>query len=198
MSTVASTSARRRQRSTRVVVAVGLLALAAVVVAASFATGSLVLRGLAAVTGLVLGAAATRITHSELVQTRRDWASDRAEQARAYQVLDQRRTSEHLAYVEETAAEARRREEALREVESALVRAERKAAEATRKFSAEARRAELAEDESLRLGRQLEESEQRAAEAIVHLAELEQEADVLRAELAAWQSLRAEQARQHA
>lgn len=195
---MASTTARRRQRSTRVVVAVGLLAQAAVVVAASFATGSLVLRGLAAVTGLVLGAAATRITHSELVQTRRDWASDRAEQARAYQVLDQRRTSEHLAYVEETAAEARRREEALREVESALVRAERKAAEATRKFSAEARRAELAEDESLRLGRQLEESEQRAAEAIVHLAELEQEADVLRAELAAWQSLRAEQARQHA
>lgn len=195
---MASTTARRRQRSTRVVVAVGLLALAAVVVAASFATGSLVLRGLAAVTGLVLGAAATRITHSELVQTRRDWASDRAEQARAYQVLDQRRTSEHLAYVEETAAEARRREEALREVESALVRAERKAAEATRKFSAEARRAELAEDESLRLGRQLEDSEQRAAEAIVHLAELEQEADVLRAELAAWQSLRAEQARQHA
>lgn len=195
---MASTTARRRQRSTRVVVAVGLLALAAVVVAASFATGSLVLRGLAAVTGLVLGAAATRITHSELVQTRRDWASDRAEQARAYQVLDQRRTSEHLAYVEETAAEGRRREEAMREVESALVRAERKAAEATRKFSAEARRAELAEDESLRLGRQLEESEQRAAEAIVHLAELEQEADVLRAELAAWQSLRAEQARQHA
>lgn len=178
--------------------AVGLLALAAVLVAASFATGSLLLRGLAGLIALVFGVAATKITHSELAQTRRDWASDRAQQARDYQVLDQRRTSEHLAYVAATAAEARQREEALRQMESALVRAERKAAEATRKFSAEARRAELAEDETLRLGRQLEESEQRAAEAIVHLAELEQEADVLRAELAAWQSLRTEQARQHA
>jgi chromosome segregation ATPase len=81
-----------------------------------------------------------------------------------------------------------RREAALREIEEALVSAQHRAAEATRKRNAEARRADLAEQEGVDLSRRLEDAEERAAEAIVHLAELEQEVDVLRSELAAWQT----------
>src|SRR6478672_8641505 len=73
--------ARRRQRSVRLTLAVALLVLAALL-------------------GVVLGAAATRITHSELMETRREAARDRAEQAQAYRDLTVARTAEHAAYAE--------------------------------------------------------------------------------------------------
>ena len=56
-------------------------------------------RRTAAVLGVALGAAATRITHSELMQARRDASRDRAEQAQAYRELTDERTTEHAAYV---------------------------------------------------------------------------------------------------
>ena len=192
---MASSSARRRQRSTRLTVAVVLLVLAGLLVAGALIAASFVLTALAAVAALVLGGAATRITHSELMQTRQDWARDRAEQAQEYRALDEKRTTEHRQYVTGLRGEAERRERAIAELEAALVQAQHRSAEATRKFNAEARRAELAEAEGVRLGSEVEAAEQRAAEAIVHLAELEQEVDVLRAELAAWQ---AQPLRQHA
>jgi hypothetical protein len=51
-----------------------------------------------------------------------------------------------------------------------------------RRLGTEARRAETAEAESTRLAAALDESEERGAEAIVRVAELEQESDVLRDE----------------
>ena len=57
-----------------------------------------------------------------------------------------------------------------------------RAAEAMRKVNAEARRADEAEAEGSRLAVALEESEERAAEAIVRVSELEEENDVLRTE----------------
>ena len=51
-----------------------------------------------------------------------------------------------------------------------------------RKVNGEARRADDAEAEGIRLAVALDESEERAAEAIVRVAELEQENDVLRSE----------------
>jgi hypothetical protein len=54
-----------------------------------------------------------------------------------------------------------------------------------RKVNHEARRADHAEAEGRRLTQALDESEERAAEAIVRVAELEQDNDVLRAEIAA-------------
>ena len=78
----------------------------------------------------------------------------------------------------------------------ALTTAQKRAAEATRKMNTEARRADVAEPEGRELTARLDESaEERAAEAIVRVAELEAELDVLRAELAAWQ---ATPARRHA
>ena len=86
-------------------------------------------------------------------------------------------------------------EAAIHELEVALTSAQKRAAEATRKRNSEARRADLAEREGRETTEQLEAAEARAAEAIVRVAELEQEIDVLKAEVLAWQSA---PARRHA
>jgi chromosome segregation ATPase len=185
---MSSPKARRRQRSTRLTVAVVLVMTAAALVLGALVSRSSVAVAVAAVAAVVLGAAATRITHSELMQSRRDAARDRAEQAQAYRTLAAARAEENATHVASLEGQIGRREAALRELEEALVSAQHRAAEATRKRNAEARRADLAEQEGVDLSRRLEDAEERAAEAIVHLAELEQEVDVLRSELAAWQT----------
>lgn len=185
---MSSPTARRRQRSTRLTVAVCLLTCAAVLVTVAFLGGSAWFQAVAAVSSVVLGAAATRITHSELLQSRRDAARDCAEQAQAYRELTEQRTTEHLAFSRAMQTRADQQELALDELESALGEAQRRAAEASRTFNAEARRAELAEQEGHAIGVRLEEAEERAAEAAVRASELEQELAVLRAELQAWES----------
>jgi len=167
---------------------VSLLTLAAVLVTAAFLGDSTWLQALAAVASVVLGAAATRITYSELLQTRRDAARDRADQARDYRALTEQRTAEHAEFSARMTARVERQEHALSELETALSAAQKRAAEATLKFNAEARRAELAEQEGRATTARLDEAEERAAEAVLRVAELEQEVDVLRAEIAAWQA----------
>ena len=68
----------------RVTVAVGLLLLAALEVTGAALSGSWLVVTCAAGLGVLLGAVATRITHSELVDSRRAAAVDRADQAKAY------------------------------------------------------------------------------------------------------------------
>ncbi|HEY0952129.1 MAG TPA: hypothetical protein VGD85_18170, partial [Nocardioides sp.] len=117
-------ASRRRQRSTRLTVAAVLLSLAALLVTAAVASGSLLVVSLAAVLAVVLGAAATRITHAELVATRRDAARDRAEQAQAYRALTEARTAENAAFAETMRTKVARQEEAIRELEGALTAAQ--------------------------------------------------------------------------
>lgn len=197
----ASRSGRRRQRSTRLTVAAVLLVAAALAVGAAVASGSMPLVASAAVVAVLLGAAATRITHSELVATRRDAARDRAEQAQAYRDLTVARSEENAAFVATMRERADRQEAAVHELEDALTAAQHRAAEAARKLNAEARRADAAERATQDVSARLTAAEQRAAEAIVRVAELEQELDVVRAELTvvtqAWHDAEAAQ-RRHA
>ncbi|WP_114424454.1 hypothetical protein [Nocardioides houyundeii] len=183
----ARTSARRRQRSTRLVVASALLLIAAALVLGSIATGQSTLVLLSALAAVVLGAASTRITHSELLESRHEAAEDRARQAQAYRDITARRTAENVAFADSMKARITEREETIGQLESELGKALERAATATLKMSAEARRADVAEVEGNRLGELLEQSDTRAAEAIVRVAELEAEIDTLRAELDAWQ-----------
>jgi chromosome segregation ATPase len=169
--------------------------IAALVVIGAVLSGSWFLLAVAAGLGVVLGAAATRITHSELMATRREAAKDRAEQARAYRDLTVARTAEHATFADTMRSRIDAQETAINELEVALSSAQKRAAEATRKMNAEARRADVAEHEGRSTVSRLGEAEERAAEAIVRVAELEQELDVLRAELAAWH---ATPARRHA
>jgi chromosome segregation ATPase len=185
---MSSPTARRRQRSTRLTVAVALLTIAAVLVTAAFLGDLAWFQAVAALSAVVLGAAATKITHSELVQSRYDHARDRAEQAQAYRSLTEQRTAEHTAFAAAMQTRVDQQEHALGELEQALGEAQKRAAEAVRKFNAEARRAELAEQEGRDVTARLEEAEERAAEAVQRVSELEQEVAVLRAELDAWQA----------
>ena len=189
----ATQATRRRQRSIRVTAAVGLIVLAALVVAGAAVTGSWLLVTIAAGLGVFLGAAATRITHTELVASRVSAARDRATQAKAFNVLIDERSAEHAAYVEEVRARLSDREQALDELEQALSEAQRRAATSTRKRNAEGRRA-------ANLQVRLVEAEERSAISHLRVVELEQEVLGLRAELDAvtahWRA--AEHLRRHA
>ena len=68
------------------------------------------------------------------------------------------------------------------QLESAVIASQSRAAASARQLTAETRRADEAEAEGRRLAVALEESEERAAEAIVRVAELEDENGVLRTE----------------
>jgi uncharacterized membrane-anchored protein YhcB (DUF1043 family) len=191
---MSSPKARRRQRSTRITVAAALVILAAVAVIGAVLAGSWSLLATAALIGVALGAAAVRITHSELMQARHDAARDRAVQAQEYRALTERRTAESAAFAADMRRKINEREEAIDVLERALSNAQKNAAEQTLKRGQEARRADAAErgrDEA-ESGR--DDAEARAAEAIVVVAELEAEIDVLRAEL---DSLRAAAARRN-
>ena len=192
---MSSPQARRRQRSTRLVVAVVLIVVAALAVAGAVLSGSWTLLTAAAVLGVVLGAVAARITHSELMQARRDAARDRAEQAQAYRELTDARAAEHAEFSASMESRVEHQEIALAELELALTSAQKRAAEATRKFNAEARRAERRGARSHDHAARLEAAEERAATATIRVAELEQEIDAVRSELAGWQ---AEPYRKHA
>ena len=168
--------------------AVVLVSTAAVLTLVAVLSGSLGFVSTAAVLAVVLGGAAARITHSELLQSRRDHARDRAEQARAYHDLTVERSIEHAAFCSAMETRLSTSEQVILELEGAVTTTQRRAAEATRRLHQETKRADVAEAENVRLGKALEESEDRAAEAIVRVAELEQDVDVLRAEVAAWES----------
>src|SRR6478752_5634600 len=89
---------RRRQRSTRLTLAAVLVGVAAAVVVGAIVSGTPLLVSIAAVLAVVLGAAASRITYSELIAARRDAAHDRAQQAQAYRALTDERTAENAAF----------------------------------------------------------------------------------------------------
>lgn len=184
---------RRRQRSTRLTVSVGLLVLAALAVTGTSLSGSVTALVVGAGLAVLCGVAATRITYTELCDTRRDAATDRATQARDYLVLAQVRSGEHQVYVGGIETRIRERERSLTELEEALGSAQKRAATATRVKNNETRRAA-----SLTI--QVADSETRAAEAGLRAHELEQELHALRSELdavtAAWRA--ADNVRKHA
>jgi chromosome segregation ATPase len=176
-----------------------LLLASAALVAATIPTGSWLLVSCAAVGAVVLGLAATRITHAELAQSRRDNNRDRAEQAQAYRRLAEERSAEHHARVEDLQGRIAEREQALSDLEGVLSSTQKQVVEGARALSAQTRRADALADEVRSSGLSLEQAEERAADAIVRLAELEQEVDVLRAELetvtAAWHDAEAHRKR---
>ncbi len=187
-------ASRRCQRSTRVAVAVALILVAAALVGWAVLDNVAALGSMAAIAAVVLGAAATRITYVELVQSRRDAAMDRAIQAQDYLGLATQRSAEHADQVTSLQRRIARRETALNELEEALVSAQDRAAEATRLVESETGRADAAVADSAAAALRLVAAEERAAEAIVRIAELEQEVDVVNAELVAWKIEQAEQA----
>lgn len=90
--------ARRRQRSVRVTVSVMLLSLGTVAVLATLPTQSPILLSSASVLALALAWAALRMMWTEVLQSRRENAADRAAAATAYKRLFSQRAAEHAEF----------------------------------------------------------------------------------------------------
>jgi hypothetical protein len=179
---MSSPQTRRRQRGTRLVLAAAQVITAAVVVIGAVLSGTFTFVSIAALLAVALGTAAVRITHAELLQSRRDAAGGLAKQAQDYRDLAEQRSAEQREFVEAMGARVGKAERAALQLESAVVASQGRAAATMRRLKAETRRADLAEAEGNRLAVALEESEERAAEAVVRVAELENENGVLRSE----------------
>jgi hypothetical protein len=132
-------SMRRRQRSVRVTVAVSLLTAATIAVLGSLPTQSVLWLSLASVTGLALSWAALRIMWTEVLQSRRENAADRAAAATAYRDLFSVRAAEHAEF---TTAMTERLAEAhisQRELEGLVTQHETRAMRAESKLAIEAK-----------------------------------------------------------
>jgi len=168
-----SSSPRRRQRSVRVTVAVLLLALATVVVVVALSVHTAPLLSAASVLALVSGWAAARIVYSELLQTWRTHARDRAVQAQAFRGLFVERAEQHASFASAMTDRLGSSQREVRELEATLRLSERRATDAEARVRREARRGD--------------EARQRVSELEVALAiRTAEEAD----ELASWESAR--------
>lgn len=183
---------RRRQRSVRLATAGMLLAAAAVLVVVAALSGSFAFLVTAALVGVALGAAATRITHLELLQSRRDAARDRARMARQYRDLTEERVDEQMLFAADMTgrlakqeATVGRLEKRLAEATDEVVHAHQELDRTREQLERTGARADSAERELDRLRVRLADAEERAALSIVRVAELEQELEVA---LARWQA----------
>lgn len=169
--------------------------LAAAAVAGTAVTGSWLAVTIAGAAAVLFGAGATKITHSELMASRRDAARDRAEQAQAFRELDERRSLEGVEFAADMQGRIAQREATVSRLENRLADAAAELAEARRQVTSEQERAETAERESGRLAERLADAEERASDAVVRVAELEREIDVLTAQWQAAEAALAEQNR---
>jgi hypothetical protein len=162
---------RRRQRSVRVTVAVGLLVVATAGVVLALSLASVPALSVASVFSLVCGWAAARIVYTELVQSRRAHARDRATQAKSFRDLFAERSTEHASFAAAMSDRLKARDREVRELESTLRLSEH--------------RATAAEDRVRRESRRANEAQHRVSELEVALAiRTAEEAD----ELASWEA----------
>jgi hypothetical protein len=199
MAAAPRSSARRRQRSVRVTVAVSLLGVATVAVVAALPTQSPVLLSASSVLALLLGWAAARMMWTEVLQSRREQATDRAAAASAYKSLFAQRAAEHAEFttaITERLAEARLLQ---RELEGVVVATERRATEAETRLARDSRRLVEVQQRVHELEQQLAVREAEEADA---LASWEGEGGETVAELVDWDAgaaqLRDEQVRKGA
>lgn len=147
---------RRRQRSVRVTVAVALIALATVGVVLALPTQSPLWLSVSSVLALVCGALASRIVYSELLQSRREAAADRAAQAEAYRTMFTERAAEHAEFTSAMTDRLAASTRSIEELEGTIVLAEARAIEAETRVKRESRRANEAQDLVAQLQEQLE------------------------------------------
>ncbi|KAA1428293.1 hypothetical protein [Nocardioides antri] len=177
--TISAGSSRRRQRSTRLVVAVLLLLVAVLAVTGTAVTGSWLAVTVAGGLAVLLGGAATKITHSELMASRLEAARDRAAQAQAYRELDSKRSAEGVEFAADMQGRLAKRDATVSRLERRLSDAAQELADARRELAEVESQAALAEKENARLAERLGDAEERAAQAVVRVAELEVEVDML-------------------
>ena len=140
----------------RVTVATALIALAAVAVGLALPTQSPTWLSVSSVLALLCGALASRIVYSELVQSRRDAAADRAAQAQAYKSMFTERAAEHASFTTAMTDRVAGMNREINTLEATIVLAEKRAIEAETRVQREARRANEAQEKLTELQQALE------------------------------------------
>ena len=163
-------SRRRRQRSVQVSVAVALLGLATLVVLVAVIASSSAWPTPASLLAVAAGWAAARIIHTELVQSRRDNATDRAAQARAYRSIFAERSLEHAEFASAMVGRVTARDRTITELTVAVADAARRVTEAESRVQRECRRADDADASVAELLGRIELVEARKAEHFDQLA----------------------------
>lgn len=141
-----------------------MLLVATATVAAGLAVGSAPWPAAAAVVALLLGYAAAKIVHSELVQSRREHAADRAAQAAAYDRILTDRAAAQARFVDTMSQRLAERDQTVGELQVTLRHSERCRADAELRVKREARRANEASDQAAWLQASLEEVRRAARE----------------------------------
>ena len=175
-------NSRRRQRSTRVVVAVLLLLVAAAAVTGTAVTGSWLALAVAGGIAVLLGAIATKITHSELMIARIDGARERAAQAQAFRVLDGRRSAEGVEYAANMQGRIAKGDATVSRLERRLHETAEELADARRHLVDVEEQLVYAERANSALVDRIVDADERATQAVVRVAELEVEVDMLTAQ----------------
>ena len=128
---------RRRQRSVRVTIAVVLLSVASVAVLSSLPTRSTLWVSLAGVVALGLSWGALRTMWTEVLESRRENAADRAAAAAAYRNLFAVRAAEHAEFATAMTERLAQAHLSARELEGLIVQHETRAQRAESKLEAE-------------------------------------------------------------
>jgi len=166
----ASRPGRRRQRSVRVTVAIVLMAVATAAVVAALPTQSPLWLSAASVLSLACGWASARIVYSELTQSRREAAIDRAAQAQAYRTMFVERAGEHAEFTTAMTDRLAARDREVGELGAAVVAAEQRAMEAENRVQRESRRVTEAQERVAALQQRVETLEVEIAEKSDELA----------------------------
>jgi hypothetical protein len=135
---------RKVQRSVRVTLATGMVAFAALAVVVAVATATWV-EG-AAVLAVLLGAVAVRVVYSEVTQTRRETARERAAQARSFTDHMSTTLADHAVFTSRMSARLAERDTTITELRGTVRLAEARADEAEQRVRREARRANDAQE----------------------------------------------------
>lgn len=132
---------RRRQRSVRFAVATSLLAVAALAVVPSVILANVVMLIPSSIFAVFAGFLALRIMRNEILQTRRDWAADRAAQAQSYQELATDRQAEHDSFATAMTERLADRDQTIVGLRGTLKLSEKRADEAEKRARAQAEKA---------------------------------------------------------
>jgi hypothetical protein len=157
---------------------VALLGVATALVLLALPTQSPLWLSVASVVALASGWAAARIVYTELAQSRREAAADRAAQAQAYRSMFSERASEHAEFTTAMTDRIVRRDAEIAELETTVVSAEKRAIEAEARVQREARRANDAQEKVVELTERVQELEIRKAEEDDELATWHSDLDV--------------------
>jgi succinate dehydrogenase/fumarate reductase flavoprotein subunit len=149
-------ASRRRQRSVRVTVAVTLMALATLAVLLALPTRSVLWLSISSVLALCCGWAAARIVYTELLQSRRAAAVDRAAQAGAYRAMFAERAGEHAQFTTAMTDRLVRRDREVQELQASVLEAQKRAIDAEARVQRESRRANQAMEQVAELQEALE------------------------------------------